>query len=331
MAVTIYDVAAEAGVSISTVSNVLNRPMRVSASTRERVLQVIDEVGFVPRAEAFARARKGMGRIGVVAPLTSYVSFEVRLRGVIAALRCEPFELVLFDQESLAVRENYLASLPLANRLDGLVVMALPFDDVVAERLVSRELPTVLMGFSRPGFSSVGVDDTIGGRLAAEHLLAAGHRRVAVVSEAKVSDRLGGQAGDRRVEGIRATLAESGADLPAEYVSFGSYGVESARHQALGLLRLPERPTAIIAHSDIQAIGVLQAAQIKGLAVPDDVAVVGFDNLDIAEYLGLTTVAQPLVDSGRIALETLLERIANPAAALRQVTLPLELIKRRTA
>jgi DNA-binding LacI/PurR family transcriptional regulator len=97
------------------------------------------------------------------------------------------------------------------------------------------------------------------------------------------------------------------------------------------LLRLPERPTAIIAHSDIQAIGVLQAAQIKGLAVPDDVAVVGFDNLDIAEYLGLTTVAQPLVDSGRIALETLLERIANPAAALRQVTLPLELIKRRTA
>jgi DNA-binding LacI/PurR family transcriptional regulator len=331
VAVTIYDVAAEAGVSISTVSHVLNRPTRVSASTRERVLQVIDEVGFVPRAEAFARARKGMGRVGVVVPLTSYVSFEVRLRGAIAALRSEPFELVVFDQESLAVRENYLASLPLANRLDGLVVMALPFDDVVAERLVNRELPTVLMGFSRAGFSSVGVDDTLGGRLAAEHLLGTGHRRVAVVSEAKVSDRLGGQAADRRVEGIRAALAESGVDLPAEYVSYGAYGVESARNQALALLRLPERPTAIVAHSDIQAVGVLQAAQIEGLAVPESVAVIGFDNLDIAEYLGLTTIAQPLVDSGRIAVETLLERIANPVAAVRQVTLPLELIKRRTA
>jgi DNA-binding LacI/PurR family transcriptional regulator len=331
MAVTIYDVAAEAGVSISTVSNVLNRPTRVRASTRERVLQVIDDVGFVPRADAFARARKGMGRVGVVAPVTSYVSFEVRLRGAIAALRTEPFELVLFDQESLVVRENYLASLPLANRLDGLVVMGLPFDDVVAERLVNRELPTVLMGFSRVGFSSVGVDDTLGGRLAAEHLVAAGHRRVAVLSEAKVSDRLGGQAGDRRVAGIRAALAERGVALPKAYVSFGLYGVESARQQALRLFRLSEPPTAIIAHSDIQAVGVLQAAQIKGLAVPDDLAVIGFDNLDIAEYLGLTTVAQPLMDSGRIAVETLLEHIADPAAARRQVTLPLELIKRRTA
>jgi LacI family transcriptional regulator len=329
VAITIYDVAQRAGVSITTVSHTLNHPGKVRPATRDKVLRAIDALGFVPQSEASARARKGVGRIGVVAPITAYTSFEVRLRGVIEAIRDTTYELVLYDQQSLAQRADYLSSLPLLNRLDGLVVMSLPFDDRVADRLMTRHLPSVLVEFSRPGFSSITIDDHHGGRLAAEHLLALGHERIAYVGEAKVSSRVEGQA-TRRVEGIRAALGDSGIEMPAAYLSFGQYGTASARQQTIELLRGRRPPTAIVAHSDIQAVGVLQAAQVRGLSVPEDLAVVGFDNLDIAEYLGLTTVAQPLFDSGRIAVELLFAQLAEPTSPRRDVTLPLELIRRQT-
>ena len=330
MPVTIYDVAERAGVSITTVSHSINHPGKVSPATRQRVFRAIDQLGFVPQPEAAARARRGVGRIGVVAPITAYASFEVRLRGVIGALRDTSYELVLYDQQSLAQRADYLATLPVSNRLDGLVVMSLPFDDHVAERLVNRHLPSVLVEFARRGFSSVCIDDFYGGRLAAEHLLKTGHERIAFVGEAKASDRVEIRA-TRRVEGIRAALGEAGLEMPGSYLSFGPYGVEPARHQANELLRAHRPPTAIVAHSDIQAIGVLQAARQRNLDVPGDLAVIGFDNLDVAEYLGITTVAQPLVESGRIAVGMLLEQLANPTAPRRDVTLPLELIQRGTA
>ena len=330
MPITIYDVAERAGVSITTVSHSLNHPGKVRPTTREKVFRAIDELGFVPQSEASARARRSVGRIGVVAPITAYTSFEVRLRGVIAGLRDTSYELVLYDQESLAQRADYLAALPLSNRLDGLVVMSLPFDDRVAERLLNRHLPSVLVEFARRGFSSVCIDDADGGRLAAEHLLALGHERIAFVGEAKASDRVDAQA-TRRVEGIRAALGEAGLEMPSAYLSFGPYGVVAARQQTNELLRGKRPPTAIVAHSDVQAVGVLQAAQQRGLEVPGDLAVIGFDNLDIADYLGITTVAQPLVDSGRIAVGMLLEQLANPTSPRRDVTLPLELIRRRTA
>ena len=330
MPITIYDVAERAGVSITTVSHSINHPGKVSPPTRDRVFRAIDQLGFVPQSEASARARRGVGRIGVVAPITAYASFEVRLRGVIEALRNTSFELVLYDQQSLAERADYLAALPLSNRLDGLVVMSLPFDDRVAERLVNRHLPSVLVEFVRRGFSSVCIDDFYGGRLAAEHLLALGHERIAFVGEAKASERVAIQA-TRRVEGIRAALGEAGLEMPGAYLSFGQYGVVSARHQTNELMRSRRPPTAIVAHSDIQAIGVLQAAQQRGLDVPADLAVIGFDNLDVADYLGITTIAQPLAESGRIATGMLLEQLANPTSPRRDVILPLELIQRRTA
>jgi DNA-binding LacI/PurR family transcriptional regulator len=149
--VTIYDVAAEAGVSISTVSLALNSPTRVSDATRQRVLRAADALGFVPKADAVSRARRGVGRIGVVAPLTSYASFARRLNGVLRAVQGQPLEVVVFDQQSAAATAlPLLASLPLTRRLDGLVVMGLPLEESVATRLVSLELPTVLVDLRHP-------------------------------------------------------------------------------------------------------------------------------------------------------------------------------------
>jgi DNA-binding LacI/PurR family transcriptional regulator len=329
MAVTIYDVAERAGVSISTVSNVLNSPGRVNVATRQRVLGVIDELGFVPRSEAYARARRGVGRIGVVAPLTTYSSYEVRLRGVLDALREHSFEVVLFDQASLTVRSNYLASLPIANRLDGVIVMSLQFDDDVSDRLLNREIPAVLVEFSRRGFSSVHVDDVEGGRLAAEHFVAAGHERCAFVGEARLASSMEIDAA-HRVDGFRMGLAAVGIDLPDSYVHRGPYGVEEARRAAHVLFALPDPPTAVFSHSDVQAVGVLKAIADRGWRCPDDVAVIGFDDLDFADYLGLTTIAQPLRESGRVAAGLLLTRINDPTAPTQHVELPLQLIRRKT-
>ena len=329
MPVTIYDVAERAGVSISTVSKSLNAPARVRPATRQRVMAAVDELGFVPRSEALARARKGVGRVGVVAPLTTYPSFETRLRGVLDALRDRSFELVVYDQASLTVRRDYLASLPLSDRLDGVIVMSLQFDDTVAERLLSRELPTVLVEFARPGFSSVRVDDVEGGRLAAEHLASLGHRRCAFIGESTMSAEIDIEAA-HRVDGFRSGLQTAGIALPDAYVSLGSYGMDEARRQAHLLLDLGDPPTAILAHSDVQAAGVLMAVKDRGLRCPEDVAVVGFDDLDFAEYLGLTTIAQPLRESGRVAADLLLARIADPTTSIQDIFLPLRLVRRDT-
>jgi LacI family transcriptional regulator len=329
MSATIFDVAERAGVSISTVSNALNSPARVSATTREKVLAAVDELGFVPRSQALARARRGTGRIGVIAPLTSYQSFEVRLRGVLDAVRDRKFEVVLFDQASLTVRSDYLSSLPLSDRLDGIIVMSLAFDDVVAERLARREVPAVLVEFERAGFSSVRVDDFHGGRLAAAHLIERGHRSCAFVGEATLAPEMMIDA-KSRVDGFRAGLADVGLELVDSHVSLGAYGMESAHAQADSLFDLEDRPTAVFAHSDVQAAGVLRAIADRGWRCPDDVAVVGFDDLDFAAYMGLTTIAQPLRESGRVATELLLSQIASPESSPRQVSLPLTLIERAT-
>ena len=173
--VTIYDVAAEAGVSISTVSLALNTPARVSARTRQRVLQAADTLGYTPKTEAVAKARKGVGRIGVLAPYTSYASVARRLSGVLRAVGDQPIEVVVFDQESAAHSASpLLASLPLTGRLDGLVIMSLPLEEAVAQRLLTMELPAVLVDVRHPDFDSVHTDDVSGGRLVARASAPAG-------------------------------------------------------------------------------------------------------------------------------------------------------------
>jgi DNA-binding LacI/PurR family transcriptional regulator len=327
---TIYEVAEKAGVSIATVSNVLNTPARVKPATRERVLAAIDALGFVPKAEATARARKSLGRIGVVAPFTTYPSFTQRLHGVMAALREQSHELVVYDQESLAVRHNYLTTLPITGRLDGLIIMSLPIEEDLAQRLMQTGLETILVEFTHDGFSSVDIDNTAGGRLVAEHFLTQGHTCCAFICEKPLSPMLV-SPGIQRLIGYRQQLADAGIELPDAYISMGEYGVEPARQQTYKLLALPQPPTAIFAHSDMQAIGVLKAAKDRGLRVPDDLAVVGFDDLDIAEHFDLTTVRQPLVESGQVAVQLLLERLAQSESSTRQVQLPLKLIRRGTA
>jgi DNA-binding LacI/PurR family transcriptional regulator len=148
--VTIYDVANQANVSIATVSRTLNFPHQVSEQTRQRVLSTIDRLGFVPKAEAMARARKRTGRIGVVTPFFTQSSFVQRLRGVAQALASSTYELVIYSADSAAHCRSHLESLPIVRRLDGLIIMSLLIDDEIAERLQKHNLYTVMVETSHP-------------------------------------------------------------------------------------------------------------------------------------------------------------------------------------
>ncbi len=309
---------------------VLNTPDRVNEGTRIRVQQAIDALGFVPKAEAAARARKMHGRIGVLAPFFTFPSFVARLRGVAATVADSPFELAIYNVDSSSRRIGWLASLPVTRRIDGLIVMALPFDDQAADRLVDHSLPTVLIEFSRPRFSSVRIDDAAGGAVAAAHLLALGCRRCAFVGDADVPD-YALPTSDTRLEGFRARLAELGVDLPPQYIARAPHSLENAERSAHALLSLAEPPDGIFAASDTQAMGVLKAARKRNIQVPEQLAVMGFDDIDVADYIGLTTIRQPLEESGRVAVDLLLSRLADPSRPAQDVWLPLTLVKRQTA
>jgi DNA-binding LacI/PurR family transcriptional regulator len=328
---TIYDVAQSAGVSIATVSRVLNAPQRVNAETRQRVITAIDTLGFVPKAEASARARQQNHRIGVLAPFFTYPSFVQRLRGVANRLKGTQYELVVYSVDTALQYYSQLASLPVMRRIDGLIVMSLRMDDLSAQRMQQHHLHTVMIEAQHADFSGVEIDNEAGGRLAAEYLIERGHRRIAFVG---IDTEIPGctlPTSAMRLEGFRSHLATVGLPLIDVYVLNVPNDLDAAYNQAKGLLELPERPSAIFAASDILAIGVLKAAREYNVKVPEELAVLGFDDLDIADYVGLTTIRQSLDESGRVAVELLLARLAEPERPIQRVRLPLTVINRHTA
>jgi len=308
-AVTIYQVAERAGVSIATVSNALNRPGRVGAATRDRVLAIADELGFVPRLQAVSQARKAMGRIGVVAPFSSYSSFYRRLSGVLTEAASRFVEVSVFDVESAATAASpVLAGIPIRGQLDGLIVMGERIEDSIERRLFDRGTPTVVVDAPSGRFSSVGTDDVAGGRLAASYLLELGHRRFGFMIERQAmpyeSQAL------HRLAGFRQTLEElSGRSL---LVVSSMATVEAARSAAREMLDRADRPDAVLGYFDDLAIGVLLAARDLGIRVPDELAVMGYDDGPAAAAVGLTSVRQPFEQTGSVAAQILFSALNGP-------------------
>lgn len=342
---TIYHVAARAGVSISTVSLALNAPDRLRPDTLERVQSAMRDLNFVPKAEAAIRARKGTRRIGVVGRFSAIPSESDRLRGILAAAAEESYDVVLYDEAAAAFHLHLIDSLSLSRKLDGLILVDLPITDHLAARLEQDGLPTVLIEYPRSGLSCVGIDNVQGGRLAAEYLAGRGHCHCAFLGLVAQPNPLPGYPSldELRLQGFREGLSAAGLDLPPEYVQRASISPSSREQEpvllreatyeaAAALLCRDPRPSAIFANFDLLATVVLEVARQRGLRVPDDLAVVGFDDCYFAAFLGLTTVRQHLSESGRVAFQLLHEDINRKDSTVpRTVVLPLRLIARSTA
>jgi len=327
---TIYDVARTAGVSIATVSRVLNDPQKVNDETRSSVFEAIRQLGYVPKAEARARAMQQNRRIGVITPYFTAPSFVQRLRGVASALNSTSYELVIYTVESTHKFYRYLETLPINHYLDGLIILSLQFDDLFAQRLLEFGLETVLVEYPHTVLSSVEIDDQAGGRMAADYLLKKGYQHLAFLGDTVIPE-FGIHPITLRLAGFRQRLAEAGHPLADRYVHTVPYDVDATRRAARTILTRDDRPDAIFSATDLQAVAILKVARELGLRVPEDLAIMGFDDLDISEYVGLTTVRQHLDESGKIAAELLLSRITNRDRPVQHIQLPLTIIERDTA
>lgn len=327
---TIDDVARHAGVGLGTVSRVLNGSPKVAEGTRQRVLASMASLEYRPNPQARALSLGRGHLIGAVVPFFTHDSAVERLRGVAAELEESPYDLVLCNVASPAHTDQPFLLLSGAHRADGLLVISLPVPAHDLERLARARIPVVLVDAHHDGVANVVTDDVAGGRIATEHLVALGHRAISFVGE-DPDNSFGFTATSKRHRGYEETLRRHRIRHRPELVRHGPHDRDVAATLARDLLALPERPTAIFASSDVQALGVVAAATAAGLRVPEDLSVIGFDDIPLAAYAGLTTVRQPLFESGRRGARMLLDALGTGAPPTSDTDeLPLELVVRAT-
>src|SRR5215470_8547382 len=324
----IADVAARAGVGVATVSRVLNGRVGVRPSTRERVIEAIEALNYRPSSLARSLSLRRTMVVAALLPWFTNPSAVQRVRGIVEGLSGSAYDLMVFDIEAEDRQRRAFELFDRGDRADGLLVVSTLPPEAEVERLRAADLPCVLIDAVHPSFPSIGVDDVAGGEIATRHLVELGHRRVALIGDPPPEFRFDWSRD--RTRGYERALAGAGIEARSEYIREGTRLPHVARAVATQLLSLPERPTAIFAASDTQAIGVLEAARALGISVPRELSVIGFDDIEVAAYVGLTTVRQPLVESGRRGAQLLLDELARRAVAPLRELLPLELVVRST-
>lgn len=326
--VTIHDVAREAAVSIATVSNAMNRPGRVAAETRTRVLEAADRLGYVPHAIAAHRARTARERIGIIAPFVTHASYIARIQGILPVLGADHIESIIFDHPSASRSPSpRLATLPFSGDLDGLVIMGVPMDTGLAERLLSRGVPTVLVDSRHPQFTSVVLDEDLGASTAAEHLVAQGYNRFVYVTEGQLSQDFISQ-GKRRLAGfVRALVGLGVEESRIHSITARAGDTQAGRLAADAILALPgEGRIGVLAGHDILAAGMLAGLRERNVDTPGRVGVMGWDGGELVEAFGLTTMRQPLAESGRVGAERLIAHMRDPKTPVERIVLSPTLV-----
>ncbi len=330
---TISDVARLAGVSAGTVSNVLNRPSYVEPATRERVERAIAELGYAPHPGA-RRYRDGRVRtIGLaMADLAEPFFVDVAL-GAEARARDSGVAVVICNSGGDPSREDKNLDVLVQQRVQGIVISAVDEQSSRLQAVRDRGVPTVFVDRVRRDRDAawVVVDDRHGGRLAAEHLLERGHRRIAFLGDPRRSPKV-----RARLTGARAAIAEANVADAIEVLALPPWSQESGREAGIELAhRVPgRRPTAVVCANDRSALGLVHALVRAGLRVPDDVAVVGYDDIiwAAASVVPLTTIRQPLQDLGAAAINILLPLLGSQGELPHEhVVLRPELVVRESA
>ncbi|MEP9362650.1 LacI family DNA-binding transcriptional regulator [Nocardioides sp. CN2-186] len=327
---SVKDVAAAAGVSLGTVSNVLNRPDRVSPDTRERVLRAMADLGFV-RNESARQLRAGSSRtLAYVMLDASNPFFTDVAQGIDTAAEAADLSLVLCNSRNSGDREQAHLALLEQQRVQGILVTPVDPDSASLDEVARRGTPVVVVDRTRAdqSFCSVAVDDVLGGRLAIEHLVERGHTRVAYIGGppglGQVEDRW------RGAQEAWSALGRPGADLVQLPTTVLSVAEGREAGQRLAGLPARRRPTAAFCANDLVALGLLQQAIGSGIRVPEELAIVGYDDIEFAAAAAvpLTSVRQPRQLLGRTAAELVLDEATNAEHTHRQVLFTPELVAR---
>lgn len=327
---SIKDVAEQAGVSMSTVSHVINQTRYVSPELTERVEKAIDNLNYRPSALARGLRRKETLTLGLLIPDNSNPFFSEVAKGAEDAGFEYGYSVILCNANGMLEKElSYLNTL-ISKQVDGIIIISGNLsrkhigpllEDGCEIIVVDREIDDLSV-------DTIKSDDFQGAYDATRYLLELGHRRIACVTG------LTGVSNTRsRLEGYKVALSEAGIVLPESYIAPGNFYATSGYECVQSLMALPETPTAIFFHNDLMALGAIRALYDMGIHVPSDVSIIGYDDISLLSYTipALTTVAQPKYAIGRLAVEMLIERLSSTEKQeYRQLILETQLIKRET-
>lgn len=308
----IKDVAMAAGVSQATASRALSGRGSVSEKTRDRVRAAAADLGFQVSYHASSLASGRSRNIGVVLPYVDRWYFSTILGGLTRQLIDAGYDLTLYDFQGGRHRQSVLNDFLLRKRLDGVITAGLRLDDKDVKRLLSLGIPIVSVGGPLPGIASLTVDEYAIGRLAADHLISLGHKRIAHVGGEDESNLYFHISRSRR-DGYRTAMDSAGLEQRPAWSVISDYTVNSGYEAAKSLLSDPHnRPTAICCASDEIAVGVILAARELGIHVPHKLSVIGVDKHPLGTIFGLTTINQFVEEQGARAAQMLLDELAEP-------------------
>jgi LacI family transcriptional regulator len=303
--VTIQDVAKTAGVSVSTVSRVLNGKVDVASDTQDRILSVIDDLGFTTNLAARSMRSHKKNLVGLIMPDIAYPFAIEVMKGVNRAIAESEFDLLVYTtgdvrKSGRAFHEQKYVSLLTNSISDGVVIVA----PVAGEFNIDAPIVSIDPLASNPNYPAVHATNYVGATNAMDYLLSLGHKRIGFIS-----GRAELESSNRRLKGYMESLEKAGLPIDAKLIASGDYTTETGVSGARQLLALDKPPTAIFASNDQMAMGVFQVAEELGMRIPDDLSVVGFDNITESKYMGLTTVDQFISEMGYVATQMLIKLI----------------------
>jgi LacI family transcriptional regulator len=330
---TIKDVAQHAQVSVATVSHVINETRFVAEPTRVRVQQAIAALRYVPSALARSLKSNRTHTVGMMIPNSSNPYFAEIIRGIEDTFYEAGFNVILCNSDDDPIKQSHYVRLLSEKQVDGLIVMSSGSDVELLDTLRATRMPLVVVDREIDDLAAdlVEVNHEAGGFLATRHLLELGHRRIACLAGPQ-----GLSSARERVQGYRRALATSGVPADASLLIAADF-TSAGGHAAMSALLAPKppakRPTAVFASNDLMAIGAICAAASLGLRIPQDLSVVGFDDIALAAHSNppLSSVVQPKHQTGQLAAQLLLERIADPGRALQRTILQPTLLARRSS
>ena len=326
--VTIRDLAEAAGVSVTTVSQILNgKGERFSLDTRRCVHQLQEEMGYVPDFNARNLIMKSAQTIGVLVPNLGNPFFSMFIKGVQSASRQRQFIPLIFGANHDEKLESYYLQELIKRAVDGLIIASASITGEAIDNILKKNgIPYLLIDQNGgPSMDGVRIDDDRGGQLAAQHLLAFGHRRIAVVMPQNATQNL-----RIRLAGFRQALAQAQVTLTDSDIILSPM-TKLGGYQATAAV-LKQHPTAVFAINDETALGLMRGFHERGIRVPQDISVLGYDDIDLDEYVvpRLSSVHQPVVTMGEQATELLINRIHNRRQAAQVVALPVDFRQRES-
>ena len=324
---TIYDIAKKAGVSIATVSRVMNNSDGIADKTREKVLKVADDLGYYPQAYAQGLARKKKNVIMVVVPVLSNYFFMEVLAGIQDEISKYNYDLNIFNVQSNGDDNMFSQVENIIKRqwADGYLFISTHMDDEELKKLQEYDIPITLIDESYHGMDSVLVDNDEGVEKAMYYFLDNGIQRIAMISGMKTS-----KPGKKRIEGYKNALQEAGVAIDDELIMMGEstyrdgFSEQNGYEAMKKLLELANPPEGCFCTSDIQAVGAMKAMEEKGINIP----IIGYDDITISNFIGLSTIRQPMYDMGMLGIKRLMKRMKNRDLKPEQKVFTPELILR---